>query len=373
MVRYSADGARCAGLASRARRHDTALGRGILVVVRPEPLRRRNRLACGRRGRGRRRRGDELLWNRARRHRYASRDPCQRRDRSAVPRPGSLLDARARERGRGCRVGVPADRHVSKRSVVSDLHEPPRLDRPAAAPTVGETPAGGSGRPLCPGTTGAAWRAASARRRESNPAWSRRSAHDRFGAEMDELGGRRRLATAVISSATPSTSTGGTWTRLATTGASALSVGMSSWESQSLGTRSSTASRPGLSRISSPRLPAVRRYGCCSCAPSTRSEGARTRSCFFPRRRGRIAAHCCGRGSSPRARSFVSSASRSTRALESTSARRRGTSRWGLRLLLMTRCQTPIRVKAECRAFSADRSTDSGRLQLAVLAISTIA
>ena len=93
-------------------------------------------------------------------------------------------------------------------------------------------------------------------------------------------GGGRRRATAAISSVTPSTSTGGIWTRPATTGASARSVGKSSWESQSSDIRSSTASRPGSSRTSSPRPPALRRYGCC-CAPSTRYEGVQTHSCFF--------------------------------------------------------------------------------------------
>ena len=112
-------------------------------MVRPQPRRRGNRVARGRRGRGHRRRGDELL-----------QDPRSSgvETRLAIPvnvatdaryrGQGVFSTLRAGERGGGRRLGVSAHRHLSEREVVPDLHPPARLDRPAAAAPLGATAAG---------------------------------------------------------------------------------------------------------------------------------------------------------------------------------------------------------------------------------------
>jgi hypothetical protein len=106
-------------------------------VVRAQPGGRGDRVAGGRRRRGRRGRRDELLPHRARRRGEAARDPGERRDRPALSRPRGLLDARAGERGRGRGDGSAAHRHLPERGVAPDLREPARLGRPAAAAAVG--------------------------------------------------------------------------------------------------------------------------------------------------------------------------------------------------------------------------------------------
>ena len=192
------------------------------MVVRPQPGGRGDRLARRRRRRGGRSRGDELLPHGARRRRDAARHPRERRHRPALPGPGRLLDARAGERAGGLRRGLAADRDVPERRVLPDLRHPARLDRPAAAPALGQAAAG---RQRSPGTCSAG-RAEHGGLRASDdvrdhgarPGGAARSI---ASARTSTLSGRARApGTATTSSATPSTSTGATSTRRGTTGVS---------------------------------------------------------------------------------------------------------------------------------------------------------
>ena len=140
---------------------------------------------------------------------------------AALPRPGRLLDAGARERGGGGRVGLAAHRDVPERQVVPDLRPAARLDRLAAAAAVGAAAARLGRRALPPRAHGRAGGDARAelgartlRGLEVRPV-------ERFGADLDALGLRAPPATGATSRATPSTSTGAISTRPATTAASA--------------------------------------------------------------------------------------------------------------------------------------------------------
>jgi len=124
------------------------------VVVRAQSGGRGDRVARGRRGRGHRRRRDELLQDAAGRGRDAPRDPGERRHGRALPRAGRVLDAAAGERGGSGRVGLTAHRDLPEREVVPDLHPQARLDRPATAAPVGATAARVRGRPVRPRSRG---------------------------------------------------------------------------------------------------------------------------------------------------------------------------------------------------------------------------
>ena len=132
------------------------------MVVRPQPRGRGDRLARRRWRRGRRRRRDELLPHGARRRRDPARDPGERRNGSPLPRAGRVLDARAGERARSGGGRVAADRDLPERRVASDLRDAARLDRPAAAPPVGEAVACGRRRAIPARPARRAWRPARA-------------------------------------------------------------------------------------------------------------------------------------------------------------------------------------------------------------------
>ena len=161
------------------------------MVVRPQSGRRGNRVARRRRRGGRGGRCDELLHDAARRRRNASGDPGERRHGRALPRTGRLLDARAGERGGGCRLRVAAHGDVPERQLVPDLHPQARLDRPAAAPAVGASPPRLGSRPLrARARRRRGWHAASGRHRAQG-ARSRGSARRPLRARAGRARGSR--------------------------------------------------------------------------------------------------------------------------------------------------------------------------------------
>ena len=99
-VRYTPEW-RASLVAARPRGNDAALRRRVHVVVRPEPGRRGDRLARRRRGRGRRRGGDELLQDDAGRRRARLAIPVNVATDSRYRGQGVFSTLRQRERG-GC-------------------------------------------------------------------------------------------------------------------------------------------------------------------------------------------------------------------------------------------------------------------------------
>ena len=222
------------------------------MVVRAESRRRGNRVARHRRGRGRRRGGDELLQDAAGRHSDAPRDPRERRHRRALPRSGRVLDLAGRERGGRGRLWLAAHRHVSRTR---------SRTRSSSAGSAGSTCRGcgcGLGRSGSPGSRAT---------RSAAPA-SMVVCATRIPRRAPRTGSRfvpssaseptwthwvraLRPATAITSRGTRRTSTGVTSTRRATTAASAPTAERSSRASRSSVIRSSTASPPGSSPTSS--------------------------------------------------------------------------------------------------------------------------
>ncbi len=257
--------ARVAPVARRAARtcgNDAAERRGVRLVVRSQSGRRGDRLARGRRGRGRRRRGDELLQDAARGRRDAARHPGERRDGRALPRAGRLLDAAAGERGGRCCVGLASDRHLPEREVLPDLHPAARVGGPPALAALGP-PA--PGLPASSGTrSGGRGAGRHAGGRHDAPHAPRRSRCARSSAlapRWTRSAHEPRRATAAISPAMRSTSTGAISTRRATTAASALTATASSRASWSSVTRSSTACPPASSPTSWQRRTTRARFG----------------------------------------------------------------------------------------------------------------